>query len=423
MSTMNIKNYLILPILWLNICVTVFGQNVPLLVWSSGDLTHCTSEMHLSLTPEQSVFTIFNKDYMNCLKVNPPQNILVFLIDGFSIEDITLYGNDDQGSFENIHQFIQTYGFSVPSVESANLLDDIKIITSDYFRSAFSVKELEEPVNPKDFKEMDQFITKEVEKLDGSYLAILSSNKPKGFTYQLEYNTGRHLLETNTGSNDTKPTTPTKPTNPFCLIGKCVQMCFSEITFKKDGISKSINPTDSDFTQENCTAINQTTTKPVYISVSKSFTVVNQSIGFSMTFQKKLWTGSGITWWALSAINLNNNSENVVLSNRTFYPDISAPVNWSYGCASPNAFTDKTKTTELIFKDLQVQAFYSATNGNFLQKLDCSGWFTGPIWAGLLVSLLLIIMLSYAYGMISSITTMDKFDNPKGKTISVPQES
>jgi len=55
--------------------------------------------------------------------------------------------------------------------------------------------------------------------------------------------------------------------------------------------------------------------------------------------------------------------------------------------------------------------------------LDCSGWFTGPIWVGLLVSLLLITMLSYAYGKIGSITTMDKFDNPKGKTISVPQES
>ena len=75
---------------------------------------------------------------------------------------------------------------------------------------------------------------------------------------------------------------------------------------------------------------------------------------------------------------------------------------------------------------LKVQPFgvnESAIKPNFTMAVDCSGWYTGPIWSGLIVTILLIAILSYGLAMISKVTTMDRFDDPKGKTISVPQES
>jgi len=55
--------------------------------------------------------------------------------------------------------------------------------------------------------------------------------------------------------------------------------------------------------------------------------------------------------------------------------------------------------------------------------VDCSGWYTGPIWSGLITTFLLLGILAYGISMLSKIDTMDRFDDPKGKTISVPLEN
>lgn len=57
--------------------------------------------------------------------------------------------------------------------------------------------------------------------------------------------------------------------------------------------------------------------------------------------------------------------------------------------------------------------------GKFGRPNDCTGFFTIPILSGLFAGLILILVLFYGISMISSITTMDRFDDPKGKTISV----
>ena len=70
----------------------------------------------------------------------------------------------------------------------------------------------------------------------------------------------------------------------------------------------------------------------------------------------------------------------------------------------------------------QVQPF-DTKNFTFNEAVDCVGWYTEPIWSGLIVALVLVGILTCGLAMIAQVTTMDRFDDPKGKTISVPQET
>ena len=66
----------------------------------------------------------------------------------------------------------------------------------------------------------------------------------------------------------------------------------------------------------------------------------------------------------------------------------------------------------------QVQ-FQIKSNGQFGPANDCVGFFTIPIWSGLVVTFVLLMVLTFGITMISQINTMDRFDDPKGKTITV----
>lgn len=50
---------------------------------------------------------------------------------------------------------------------------------------------------------------------------------------------------------------------------------------------------------------------------------------------------------------------------------------------------------------------------------DCVGFFSAGIWAALFVVFLLLAIFSWGIMMIMDIRTMDRFDDPKGKTITV----
>lgn len=50
---------------------------------------------------------------------------------------------------------------------------------------------------------------------------------------------------------------------------------------------------------------------------------------------------------------------------------------------------------------------------------DCIGFFSAGIWGGLFVVILLILILFYGICNMMDIRTMDRFDDPKGKTIIV----
>ncbi|OWF40426.1 V-type proton ATPase subunit S1 [Mizuhopecten yessoensis] len=110
--------------------------------------------------------------------------------------------------------------------------------------------------------------------------------------------------------------------------------------------------------------------------------------------------------------NMNTNKMNVW-----------APKDFSYHCSHLpviNATADNTTTVNisLIFDGLQLQPF-NIINNQFSDGWDCVPFFTEGIWMGLLSVLLLTLILLYGFSMLADIKTMDKFDDAKGKTITV----
>lgn len=69
---------------------------------------------------------------------------------------------------------------------------------------------------------------------------------------------------------------------------------------------------------------------------------------------------------------------------------------------------------------LQIQGF-NVSKGDFSYASDCAGFFSPGIWMGLMTSLLMVLVLTYGLHMIMQLHTMDRFDDPKGPAISVPQ--
>jgi len=103
----------------------------------------------------------------------------------------------------------------------------------------------------------------------------------------------------------------------------------------------------------------------------------------------------------------------------------SIPLGMSYSCSPAFVYRAATEggadRATLRVNGVQMQAFMTSTEV-FGPYWDCVGFFTPGIWMGLLTAALGLVILAYGFMMIATITTMDRFDDPRGKTITVTQE-
>jgi len=99
--------------------------------------------------------------------------------------------------------------------------------------------------------------------------------------------------------------------------------------------------------------------------------------------------------------------------------EMSAPANFSYSCASSLFFPTADKVG-IYFNDFQIQLDF---NGNaptqFNDSYDCVGFTSAAIWSSLFITFLLLTIVGIGITLIMDIRTMDRFDDPKGKTITV----
>lgn len=52
----------------------------------------------------------------------------------------------------------------------------------------------------------------------------------------------------------------------------------------------------------------------------------------------------------------------------------------------------------------------------------CQGFFTSGIWMAITASLILTLILAFGVSFLFGINTMDRFDDPKGKPLSIALE-
>ncbi|XP_016998072.2 V-type proton ATPase subunit S1 [Drosophila takahashii] len=103
---------------------------------------------------------------------------------------------------------------------------------------------------------------------------------------------------------------------------------------------------------------------------------------------------------------------------------VNAPTTFSYSCG--NLTLESTAVNNmyntLSFKSLQLQAPFDGTykeNFAFGDSWDCVGFVTPGILMGLFVVALLLVIMFVGVCWMMDINTMDRFDDPKGKTITI----
>lgn len=129
---------------------------------------------------------------------------------------------------------------------------------------------------------------------------------------------------------------------------------------------------------------------------------------FVITLKNGYWEVDQFTW----------NSESL-FSNR----QISAADGFSFHCTSKIRMANQNQTVSITWEGLQLQPKFVNVNGQLMRAFgdayDCVGFVSPAILSGALVSFMLLFVLFIGLSCLMSIKTVDRFDNPKGKTITV----
>ncbi|XP_058800983.1 V-type proton ATPase subunit S1-like [Phymastichus coffea] len=119
---------------------------------------------------------------------------------------------------------------------------------------------------------------------------------------------------------------------------------------------------------------------------------------------------------------VENKSDNpIVLKSKT---NIEFPTtNFSYHYSNSILFSyvysdpDKKVLNMIVLNLTDIQVQLNTTV--FGDAYDCVGFTTVPVWMRLFVTFILGLIMTWSIWMIMDIRTMDRFDDPKGKTITV----
>ncbi|XP_076631287.1 uncharacterized protein LOC143346748 [Colletes latitarsis] len=114
--------------------------------------------------------------------------------------------------------------------------------------------------------------------------------------------------------------------------------------------------------------------------------------------------------------NTNKISDNHSLTTNT---DIVFPSKFSYHCSRNIVFQKNSTVLKITDLQVQIDAKPSKNGNTFSDAYDCVGFTTIPIWTGIFVTAILALIMIWGLTMIIDIRTMDRFDDPKGKTITI----
>lgn len=97
-----------------------------------------------------------------------------------------------------------------------------------------------------------------------------------------------------------------------------------------------------------------------------------------------------------------------------------APSGFSYSCGKLQLIANKPELSQkyptITITRLQL---YPGKGDKFPDSYDCATWFSTTLWMGTVVALIYIFILFGAVLFLLDVKTNDRFDDPKGKTITV----
>ncbi|XP_044065957.1 V-type proton ATPase subunit S1b [Siniperca chuatsi] len=416
---------------------------VPVLIWSSDGLPPLATPAAGHITSNDQLTA-----YLTSAFGSGPHTVLLFLQDKLSKDDFTVFGgvfgNKQDSAFHNLEAALQSSSSSVmlpasewsgssaipallqeklgvsPLLVDADTLSHLSINTSvsnlilinlpyctDLHKSCKEV-----------LHDNDEIIGKVLSIMKAQnvpYTAIYTGLQPSRViseTSMSKQPAGRSLLQAVVP--DVKP-----PIIFNVSSGPCIMLWAQNLNISLSSTSAWID-----------LAAQTPSLAGSLCSSSNSMLVLSYASGFTLSFamSRRFYPVSARYWFTLDSVQLQFNGLTAsFIGSRNIY----APAEYSFHCQSVSSFQDtllvpnntnqNTTQWRLNFIDFQIQGFGLANGTDFSYASDCAGFFTPGIWMGLLTSLLMLFIFMYGLHMIMQLNTMDRFDDPKGPSISVPQ--
>ncbi|KAJ0036346.1 hypothetical protein NQD34_005023 [Periophthalmus magnuspinnatus] len=412
--------------------------HVPLLIWSSDSLAPVPSSAAGHITSLSELRT-----YLSSTLGSGAHTVLLFLQEKLSQDDFTVYGgvygNKEDSAFKNLEvniHFSQSAVFpalewssssSVPSILeqvfgvsplllSPDALDDLKMDASVNNLLLISLpycsqnKHCREELRTND--DVIGRVLKTLEAKNVPYTAMFTGLQPSRVIEESSFSApvGRSLLQAPPPAPAVQaPIIFNSSGNPCIMLwAQNLNVSFSPTAAWTD--LYTLTPTLSGSLCNETNAVLVLT--------------YNGGITLSFFMSQRFFPVSARRWFSLDSVQLRQNAVTAAFSSRNIY----APAEYSYHCQFVSSFRDpllipanNNGSWRLNFVDFQIQGFGLNNGTNFSYASDCAGFFTGAIWMGLITSLIMLFIFVYGLHMILQLNTMDRFDDPKGPSISVPQ--
>jgi V-type H+-transporting ATPase S1 subunit len=151
----------------------------------------------------------------------------------------------------------------------------------------------------------------------------------------------------------------------------------------------------------------------VTVSGSDNYTVSVKHDSDDLEIEIVITFSNSTRYWYINSIATTYNRKKIDLK---VSKDYFAPFGFSYHCGGFN-LTNEHRDISLLLPGFQIQPF--VPNATFGDAYNCVGFTSVPIWSGLFVTFILLLIITFGLTMMMDIKTMDRFDDPKGKTITI----
>ncbi|XP_051517100.1 V-type proton ATPase subunit S1-like [Myxocyprinus asiaticus] len=428
------------------------SAQVPLLIWTSDGY----SLPHLTQPPAgQTLSSGQLTSYLKSALPAAPHNVLLFLQDKLSIDDFTMYGgvfgNKQDSAFLNIESALQASSnplvllaldwsasdsvlklfqreLGIPAVHiDPGTLKEFKLNPSQLSLLAIHLPYTTGAESKELLLKNDEIIGEVLDMFkshDVPYTAVYTGLKPSRIIQDTPIvagsSVGRSLLQALPQPSVKPPVTFRSTEGQPCILLWADNLNISYAQGQWVDLGPEIFNGSATLTGSTC---NETISRLV---LNYQNVLTFQSLRLIFSMHKIFFPVSARNWTVMEQVVLEYDGQTAIFNGSG---GIYAPAEYSFHCQSvsssespllvPRTLTDNATQWRLSFTDFQIQGF-NVTGELFSYASDCAGFFTPGIWMGLLTSLLMVLILTYGLHMIMQLHTMDRFDDPKGPSISVP---
>lgn len=434
---------------------------VPVLMWSP--------ERSLSHLPEVGLHETLKSDsflnkFLDPLMKTPTESAVIFIQNKLHVDDFTKFADvyslkSDGGSFKNIKYLMENH-FSMefpkvvdPSlvikklksfykdVYSANSLEDVENLdldTQNPFLLIVQLLPISDEAQETSLAKNDETIgavSRHLQKRSIKYIALFTGESAgDGMRDNVASYNKRHLLEVSAAASNVNGTfmnVSRADGGLMYIFMREGQLCVKNSTIPSDSnlcaLNFTLSPTES--TASESYGSNDTATI-VLTFANLNFDGENYDVRINMDVEnfpdRWVMTSVKLNVTALHRHDMNTSLENATLSRDSL--DLTVPFPYSFHCTELTMYVDEVrqkdlkeyKGTYITLNSFQIQPF-NVPGDYFFHPQDCVPYFTTAIWMFLFTSFFLLAILFFGTIMVLNLSIMDRYDDPKGKTIVVNQ--